>query len=57
MGVYEESFDGHEGNEEKIMPFYQEIKKVIEREGGYVNDPDDPGGELEIKLKMVSGMI
>ena len=47
MGVYEESFDGHEGNEEKIMPFYQEIKKVIEREGGYVNDPDDPGGETK----------
>jgi len=47
LGVYEESFDGHEGNEEKIMPFYQEIKKVIEREGGYVNDPDDPGGETK----------
>ena len=45
--VYEESFDGHEGNEEKIMPFYQEITKVIGREGGYVNDPDDPGGETK----------
>jgi len=47
LGVYEESFDGHEGNEEKIMPFYQEITKVIGREGGYVNDPDDPGGETK----------
>jgi len=47
LGVYEESFDGHESNEEKIMPFYQEITKVIGREGGYVNDPDDPGGETK----------
>ena len=29
------------------MPFYKEIKKVVEREGGYVNDPDDPGGETK----------
>jgi lysozyme family protein len=29
------------------MPFYREIKKVVEREGGYVNDPDDPGGETK----------
>ena len=29
------------------MPFYQEIKKVVEREGGYVNDPVDPGGETK----------
>ena len=29
------------------MPFYQEIKNVVEREGGYVNDPDDPGGETK----------
>ena len=29
------------------MPFYQEITKVIGREGGYVNDPDDPGGETK----------
>ena len=47
LGVYEEGFDRHKGNEEKIMPFYQEIKKVIDREGGYVNDPDDPGGETK----------
>ena len=31
------------------MPFYSEIKKVIEREGGskYTNDPIDPGGETK----------
>ena len=47
LGVYKEGFDRYKSNEEKIMPFYQEIKKVIEREGGYVNDPDDPGGETK----------
>ncbi len=47
LGVCEEGFDRRKGNEEKIMPFYQEIKKVIDREGGYVNDPDDPGGETK----------
>ncbi len=47
MVVYEESIDGHESNEEKMMPFYQEIKHVLKREGGYVNDPDDPGGETK----------
>ena len=47
MDSYEKGFDGHESNEEKIMPFYQEITKVIGREGGYVNDPDDPGGETK----------
>ena len=30
-----------------MMPFYQEIKHVLKREGGYVNDPDDPGGETK----------
>jgi lysozyme family protein len=29
------------------MPFYKEIKKVVLREGGYVNDPKDPGGETK----------
>ena len=47
LGVHEESIDGHKSNEEKIMPFYREITKVIGREGGYVNDPDDPGGETK----------
>ena len=29
------------------MTFYQIIKKVIEHEGGYVNDPKDAGGETK----------
>ena len=47
LDICQKSFDGCKSNEEKIMPFYQEIKKVIKREGGYVNDPDDPGGETK----------
>ena len=47
MDIGQKSFDGRKSNEEKIMPFYQEITKVIGREGGYVNDPDDPGGETK----------
>jgi lysozyme family protein len=27
--------------------FYEIIEDVIEKEGGYVNDPDDPGGETK----------
>ena len=27
--------------------FYEIIEGVIEKEGGYVNDPDDPGGETK----------
>ena len=28
-----------------MADFSQALKKVLQREGGYVNDPDDPGGE------------
>ena len=28
-------------------PFYEIIEDVIEKEGGYVNDTDDPGGETK----------
>ena len=49
MGFNKKSFNGRKSNKEKIMSFYQEIKKVIEREGGsrYTNDPVDPGGETK----------
>ena len=47
LGICKKGDNGRKGNEEKIMPFYQEIKKVVEREGGYVNDPVDPGGETK----------
>ena len=31
-----------------ILDTFEEIiDKVIEHEGGYVNDPDDPGGETK----------
>jgi lysozyme family protein len=37
-----------EGIEEKcLMSFYIEIENVIKHEGGYVNDPSDPGGETK----------
>ena len=29
------------------MSIYELIDKLIEREGGYVNDPDDSGGETK----------
>ena len=29
------------------MTFEEIIDRVIESEGGYVNDPDDPGGETK----------
>ena len=47
MDGCQKGVDGRKGNEEKMMPFYQEIKHVLKREGGYVNDPDDPGGETK----------
>lgn len=37
-----------------LMSFYAEIKKVIKREGGYVNDPDDPGGETRYGISKKS---
>ncbi len=30
---------------QKKMSFEQAVEFVLEREGGYVNDPDDKGGE------------
>ena len=47
MDGCQKGVDGRQSNEEKMMPFYQEIKHVLKREGGYVNDPDDPGGETK----------
>tara|TARA_R110002020_G_scaffold393759_3_gene603867 strand:+ start:89 stop:658 length:570 start_codon:yes stop_codon:yes gene_type:complete len=35
------------GKERKMTTFDQVIKQVFHHEGGYVNDPDDPGGETK----------
>lgn len=32
------------------MDFNSSLKKVLEFEGGYVNDPDDPGGETNLGI-------
>ena len=33
--------------EENLMTFDILVKKVLKHEGGYVNDPSDPGGETK----------
>ncbi len=35
----------HEGSVENVTSFDKVIEQVFKHEGGYVNDPDDPGGE------------
>jgi len=37
----------HGGNVKNVTSFDQVIEQVFKHEGGYVNDPDDPGGETK----------
>ena len=57
LDICQKSFDGCKSNEEKIvtllehlMTFEEAVKIVLDHEGGYVNDPDDPGGETNFGI-------
>ncbi len=46
MGPHEQAHSaGEAGFEDRLMDFDQAFERVIGHEGGYVNDPRDPGGE------------
>ena len=37
--------------------FNRAVKKVLHHEGGYVNDPSDPGGETKYGISNKSGTL
>lgn len=41
-------------NSDSLMDFHKSLFRVIKYEGGYVNDPDDPGGETKYGISKKS---
>ena len=47
--IYQEEREEKEGQETSLS-FEEIVQVVLEHEGGYVNDPDDPGGETNFGI-------